>query len=64
MMKRKIDVSGPDGSAFFLLSQAKQFAIDLGMDVHKIEAEMISGDYEDLLNVFEGYFSEYIEVVR
>jgi hypothetical protein len=59
-----IDLSGPDGNAFALMGNAKRFARQLGLDGNKIINEMKSGDYENLLSVFDKYFSDYVILER
>jgi hypothetical protein len=59
-----IDLSGPDGNAFVLIGYARQYARDLGLDGMAITAEMRSGDYENLINVFDKYFGEYVDLER
>lgn len=63
-MKQKIDLTGPDGNAFVLLAYAKDFCEEHNMDFYKIKNEMIASDYNNLLNVFENYFGEYIELIK
>ena len=55
-----IDLTGPDGNAFFLLARASDFAKQLGFDAGKIMEEMKSGDYENLISVFDKYFGDYV----
>jgi hypothetical protein len=59
-----IDLSGPDGNAFVLMGYATRYARDLGLDGKAINAEMRSGDYENLINVFDKYFGEYVDLER
>ena len=59
-----IDLTGPDGNAFALMGYAKQFARQLGLDSNKIINEMTSGDYEHLLEVFDGYFGSFVILER
>jgi len=59
-----IDLTGPDGNAFALLAYAKRYAKDLGLEWSPIQAEMTSGDYENLLSVFDKYFGEYVDLER
>ena len=59
-----IDLSGPDGNAFVLMGYAIRYARDLGLDGKAITAEMRSGDYENLINVFDKYFGEYVDLER
>ena len=59
-----IDLTGPQGNAFFLLGQAEQYARDLGLDGDSIITEMKSGDYENLVAVFDRYFGDYVILER
>jgi hypothetical protein len=55
-----IDLTGPDGNAFALLGYAKSLAKQLDFNFEKIQTEMTSGDYENLIQVFDKYFGEYV----
>jgi len=55
-----IDLTGPDGNAFALLAYAKRFAQQLDLDFNKVKNEMTSGDYENLVQVFNNYFGEFV----
>jgi hypothetical protein len=59
-----IDLTGPQGNAFFLLGQAGQYARQLGLDGDIIIAEMKSGNYENLVQVFDRYFGDYVILER
>lgn len=59
-----IDLTGPQGNAYFLLGTAKNLAKQLELDPDPITQEMISGDYENLIGVFDRYFGEYIILER
>ena len=63
-----IDLTGPDGNAFMLLGKAKQLAKQLypkGMGFEKqITEEMMQGDYEHLLEVFDKHFGDYVILER
>tara|TARA_B110000977_G_scaffold161641_1_gene206693 strand:+ start:141 stop:365 length:225 start_codon:yes stop_codon:yes gene_type:complete len=59
-----IDLDGPDGNAYVLLGTAKRFARQLGLDEQKVSEEMRSGDYENLLEVFDGYFGDFVVLER
>ena len=63
-----IDLTGPDGNAFVLLGKAKQFAKqlypkELGFE-KKIVEEMMQGDYEHLLEVFDKHFGDFVILER
>jgi hypothetical protein len=59
-----IDLTGPDGNAFVLLGTAKNLAKQLGKDGSAITAEMMLGDYEHLLSVFDREFGDYVILER
>lgn len=59
-----IDLTGPEGNAFVLLGYASQYAKQLGLDGKQIQAEMTSGDYENLLEVFDKNFGDYVILER
>jgi hypothetical protein len=59
-----IDLTGPQGNAFFLLGQAEQYARDLGLDGDQIITEMKSGNYENLIRVFDHYFGDHVILER
>ena len=65
--KQVIDLTGPQGNAFFLLGTANNLCkqLDLGDDAkEKISNEMMSGDYENLIKTFDKYFGELIDLER
>lgn len=59
-----IDLTGPDGNAFALLGFAKNFANQLGLEFSKISDEMTSGDYKNLIEVFDKYFGSFVILER
>lgn len=59
-VKPVIDLTGPDGNAFALMGHANRFGKQLGYDTKKITEEMMAGDYDNLLEVFEKYFGDYV----
>ena len=59
-----IDLTGPDGNAFALMGYANRFAKQLGLDGKAITAEMMSGDYENLLEVFDRNFGDFVILER
>ena len=60
---KSIDITGQDGNALSLIGYAKSFAKQLNMDGNAITDEMMAGDYEHLLDVFEKHFGSYVELV-
>jgi hypothetical protein len=59
-----IDLTGPDGNAFALMGYASNFARQLGIDKEPIIKEMMSGDYENLLQVFDRHFGKFVILER
>jgi len=59
-----IDLTGPEGNAFALMALASRYARDLGLDSDAVIAEMKSSDYENLVQVFDRYFGEYVILER
>ena len=59
-----IDLTGPDGNAFVLLGYAKRYAKQLGLDGKAIQNEMMQGDYEHLLEVFDKNFGDFVILER
>ena len=62
--KIEIDLTGPNGNAFYLLAQAKHLCKKLGKDWPDIEKRMTCSDYENLIQVFDREFGEYVDLVR
>tara|TARA_B100001059_G_scaffold233293_1_gene273054 strand:+ start:2170 stop:2391 length:222 start_codon:yes stop_codon:yes gene_type:complete len=60
----EIDLTGPDGNAFALMGYAKNFSRQLGIDSKPIIKDMMSGDYEHLLEVFEENFGSFVTLYR
>lgn len=63
-LKHVVDLSGSGGNAWSLMGLATNYAKQLGLDGKAICEEMRSGDYENLLQVFDKYFGEYVDLVR
>jgi hypothetical protein len=60
----EIDLTGPDGNAFVLIGTAGNLAKQLGLDSKAIRTEMMAGDYENLVNVFDKHFGEFVTLYR
>ena len=58
--KPVIDLTGPEGNAFCLMGYARRYARQLGLDSDKVIGEMMRGDYQNLIKVFDGYFGDYV----
>jgi len=59
-----IDLTGPDGNAFVLMGIASNLAKQLGKDGNVIREEMMSGDYEHLIAVFDREFGDFVILER
>ncbi len=59
-----IDLTGPQGNAFAIMRMARSFARQLNLDSDLIISEMMEGDYENLLTVFDSYFGDYVILER
>ena len=62
--KQKIDLRGPDGNAFVLLGIANRYSKQLSKDSADIHKRMTSGNYENLIKVFDEEFGEYVDLYR
>lgn len=62
--KREIDLSGPEGNAYVLMGYAQTFAKQLGLDHKAIIADMMSADYEHLIQVFDKHFGHVVDLIR
>jgi len=60
----EIDLTGPDGNAFVLLCTATNLAKQLGLDHKAIVEEMMEGDYEHLVQVFDREFGHFVILYR
>ena len=64
--KLHLDLSSSDGNAFTLLATANRCATRLGLEDEeksKIIGEMQSGDYDNLVEVFDKYFGDHVELL-
>ena len=58
-----INLDGPDGNVFSLMSNAKRLAREVGYrDSHVdiIIEKMMSGDYANAVKTFDKYFGKYV----
>jgi hypothetical protein len=60
----EIDLTGPDGNAFVLIGTASKLARQLGLDGKAIQKEMMAGDYENLIKVFDKNFGSFVTLYR
>ena len=62
--KIEIDLTGSEGNAFVLLAYAEDLAKKIGLDGKAIRKEMMSGNYEHLLKVFDREFGGFVTLYR
>jgi len=62
--KIEIDLTGPHGNAYYLLGLAGKLCHELSLDKDIVRKEMTAGDYENLLEVFDNYFGEIVDLYR
>jgi hypothetical protein len=55
-----INLDGPQGNANNLMGLAMNLANQVGLDGDKIIVEMKSGDYINLVKIFDKYFGKYV----
>ena len=60
----EIDLTGPDGNAFALLGRAKSLCAQLGIPFKPLSEKMTSGDYENLVKVFDDTFGNFVTLYR
>ncbi len=60
----EIDLTGPNGNAFYLIGTARKLAKQLGLDSEVIQTEMMSGNYENLVKVFDKHFGHFVTLYR
>ena len=62
---RVIDLQGPQGNAFALMAYAEDFLRQMGRrnEFNAMRTEMMSGDYNKLIGIFEKNFGEYVTLV-
>ena len=59
-----IDLTGPDGNAYSLLARAKSYARQLDLNDTAIIKDMMSKDYEHLVQVFDNHFGHFVILER
>ena len=55
-----IDLTGPEGNAFVLMGYAKRLSRQLCIDPEEVIEKMQSGDYDNLVKVFDEYFGDFV----
>lgn len=62
--KMEIDLTGPDGNAFNLINIARNLSNKLGKNTEEITDDMMSGDYDHLVWVFNKHFGDYVDLYK
>ena len=63
----EIDLTGPQGNAYYLLGLAKKWGKQLDMGENYIKEmleKMMSGDYENLVKVFDDEFGSIVTIYK
>ncbi len=59
-----IDLTGPQGNAFYLMGMAQELCRKIGKDPEPLIKEMKSKDYEHLIKVFDREFGAFVILER
>jgi hypothetical protein len=59
-----MDLTGPQGNAYVLIGTAMNLARQFGYDDEMIKEQMMSGDYENVVQTFDKYFGEHVILYR
>ena len=62
--KIEIDLTGPQGNAYYILGVAKNLCRQVGIPFKPLMDEMTSGDYENLIKVFDDKFGSFVTMYR
>jgi hypothetical protein len=62
--KIEIDINSTEGNAFSILEVAKRLSKEMGYDYNAIFTEMTTGDYDNLVNVFDSHFGEFVIIYK
>ena len=60
----EIDLTGPQGNAFYILGVAKSLCKQLDFNESFVLNEMKSGDYDNLIEVFDKYFGSVVTMYK
>lgn len=67
VVQHVIDLTGPEGNSFNLLGITKRYSEYLGYtkeETDKLLEEMMSGDYENLIETFDKHFGSFVVLYR
>jgi len=60
----EIDLTGPDGNAYAILGLAKRLCKEFDIPFKPLMEKMTSGDYENLIKVFDDKFGSFVTMYR
>ncbi len=60
----EVDLTGPQGNAFYLLGLASDLCNKFELDKAQVHKEMTLGDYENLVSTFDRYFGTMVVLYR
>ena len=60
----EIDLTGPDGNAYAILGLAKRLCKEFDIPFKPLMEKMTSGDYENLIKVFDNKFGSFVTMYR
>lgn len=60
----EIDLTGPEGNVFVLIGIGNRYCKQIGLDSEIFTNRMMSGDYENVVSVFDEYFGSFITLYR
>ena len=60
----EIDLTGPQGNAYYILALAKRLCKEFGIDSKPLIDKMMSGDYENLIQIFDKNFGTFVTLYR
>lgn len=62
-----IDLTGPQGNAYYLLGMADKLVKQIGWSENarqKLQEDMKASDYENLINIFDKHFGDFVILER
>ena len=62
--KQVIDLTGPQGNAFYLLGTAMKLSKEIGLNVTAVLDDLKGGDYEHLITRFDYHFGFIIDLEK
>jgi len=62
--KQTVDLTGPQGNAFYLLGLASKLCKQMQVEDEIILQDMRMGGYEHLITTFDDYFGDLVDLER